>query len=232
MASITAENYLKAIYSIQLESGETLVSTGKIAAALNVTPGTVTSMMKTFADAGLLSYTPYSGVELRENGLEIARRVLRRHRVVELFLVEILGMDWSEVHHDAEVLEHAVSDGIIERMDEMLGRPRFDPHGDPIPTAQGTMVETNFPSLLTCPLETPLRIARVLDQNAGFLRFLEEHRLMPGNELTVRERHEEIDTIRLETPGGATFNLGFRAAGKILVEPQGEQPGPPPRESS
>ena len=220
MPSTAVEDYLKCIYKMQLEEEIGRIPTGLIARAMTVTPGTATVMMKTLAESGLVAYKPYSGVDLTPAGLEIARRVLRRHRVVELFLVKILGMDWSEVHRDAEVLEHAVSDRVIERMDEMLESPRFDPHGDPIPSVQGTVVQTKHPSLLTCPIVQPLLVARILDQNADFLRFLEEHRLTPGSALELRERREEIDAVTVFTEGEVEVSFGFRVAGAILVEPK------------
>jgi DtxR family Mn-dependent transcriptional regulator len=206
---------------MQLDGSQASIATGQIARAMSVTPGTVTTMMKTLAESGLVAYKPYSGVDLTPAGLHIAQRVLRRHRVVELFLVKVLGMDWSEVHRDAEVLEHAVSDQIIERMDEMLESPRFDPHGDPIPSVQGTMVQTKHPSLLTCPLNTPLLVARILDQNANFLRYLEEHHLTPGSQVEVRERRAEIDTVSLVTGDGGLLSFGFRVAEGVLVETPG-----------
>ena len=110
---------------------------GQIAAALGVVPGTATTMVKTLAESGLVRYEPYSGVRLTKAGEKLAALVLRRHRLVELFLVKVMGMSWTEVHDEAEQLEHAVSDRLIDRMDEMLGRPEVDPHGDPIPSAEG-----------------------------------------------------------------------------------------------
>jgi DtxR family Mn-dependent transcriptional regulator len=139
MPTSTVEDYLKCIYREERQSAGELVSTGRIAVALKVSPGTVTAMMKTLTDSGLVVYTPYMGVKLTESGVKLATHVLRRHRLVELFLVKVMEMDWSEVHQDAEILEHAVSERLIARMDEMLGRPVVDPHGDPIPTWSGTV---------------------------------------------------------------------------------------------
>src|SRR5437867_3207174 len=157
----TVENYLKCIYQFAERAGGTRVPTGQIAASLKVTPGTATAMVKALADSGLVSYEPYSGVRLTPAGTQLATHVLRRHRIVELFLVEVMGMNWSEVHGDAEILEHAVSDRLIERMDEMLGWPTVDPHGDPIPSARGIVKDKDYPSLLDCPTSTSLRIVRV-----------------------------------------------------------------------
>jgi DtxR family transcriptional regulator, Mn-dependent transcriptional regulator len=135
MASQTVENYLKAIYQAQMAQPDprALVPMGYLSSRLGVVPGTATTMVKALAESGLVRYEPYSGVSLTPAGEKLAARVLRRHRLVEQFLVQIMGMSWTEVHEEAEQLEHAVSDRLIERIDEMLGRPEVDPHGDPIP---------------------------------------------------------------------------------------------------
>lgn len=219
-ASSTVEDYVKCIYKKQLTSESALVSTGQIATALGVSPGSVTTMVKTLAASDLVTYAPYSGVRLTPEGTRLATHVLRRHRVVELFLVEVMGMCWSEVHKDAEILEHAVSDRLIERMDEMLGRPQVDPHGDPIPNAAGAIVETDDPTLLVCPAGAALRVTRVLDQSAGFLRLLETHSLVPGSLFTVESRDEAAETVAIRAQDGSLFSLGFGAAEKVLVRPE------------
>ena len=117
----------------------TLVPMGQLASALGVVPGTATTMVKTLAESGLVRYEPYAGVRLTAAGEKLAALVLRRHRLIELFLVQVMGMSWTEVHDEAEHLEHAVSDRLIDRIDEMLGRPAVDPHGDPIPDPEGTL---------------------------------------------------------------------------------------------
>jgi DtxR family Mn-dependent transcriptional regulator len=218
MPSSTIEDYLKCIYQEGKRLGERLVPTGQIAASLQVAPGTATSMVKTLAESGLLVHEPYAGVRLTEAGQRLALHVLRRHRLVELFLVEVMGMDWSLVHEDAERLEHVVSDRIIERMDEMLGRPTLDPHGDPIPDARGAIEEPDHPSLLTCQADRPHRVARVADQEEAFLQLLESYALVPGRQVTVLSRSEKADSIRLRTEILAEVSLGYRAASKVLVE--------------
>src|SRR5215831_11232691 len=141
LPSSTVENYLKAIYQGQaaLPNGQRLVPMGQVAAALGVTPGTATTMVKALGEAGLAEYEPYSGVRLTPAGGRLAGLVLRRHRLVELFLVQVMGMSWAEVHEEAEQLEHVVSERLIERIDEMLGRPTTDHHADPIPNADGAL---------------------------------------------------------------------------------------------
>ena len=190
---------------------------GQIASALSVTPGTVTSMVKTLSKSGLVSYEPYSGVELTAAGRELATHVLRRHRLIELFLVEVMGVDWSEVHAEAELLEHAVSDRLIDRMDEMLGRPSADPHGDPIPDARGRLEEPRAASLLGCPLAQAMRVVRVTDQSPEFLQLAEREGLTPGSALTVASRDDAAGTVRVESEGGRVISLGYRAASRIQV---------------
>lgn len=220
MPTSTVEDYLKCIYLEQEHTGGALVPTGQVAAALKVAPGTATAMVKALADSGLVTYEPYAGVRLTPAGTGLATHVLRRHRLVELFLVRVMGINWSEVHRQAEVLEHAVSDELMERMDEMLGRPSTDPHGDPIPTLGGDLRETtNLPDLLQCPLDVPLVLARVTDQRMEFLQLLEKQGLLPGRRLSVVSRDELADTVEIRPEAGQSLRLGFRAASRILVEP-------------
>jgi DtxR family Mn-dependent transcriptional regulator len=220
LASSTVENYLKAIYQGQMAlSGDArLVPMGQVAAALGVTPGTATTMVKALSESGLAEYEPYSGVRLTSSGEKLAGLVLRRHRLVELFLVRVMGMSWDEVHEDAEQLEHVVSDRFIERIDEMLGRPTHDPHGDPIPTAEGRLAAPNHDNLLTCPMETPLRVTRIADQDPAFLRFIERNDLKPGQIVQVESRDAAADAVRLQVRGNGALTIGARAASKLLVE--------------
>src|SRR5690606_32720750 len=161
------ENYLKQLYQQQAHAAaEDLVPVGKLAAAMGVTPGTGTSMVKALAEANLVRYEPRGGVRLTPAGERLALAVLRRHRLIELFLVRTLGLDWSEVHDEAEELEHAISDKVLDRIDALLGHPDTDPHGDPIPPADGQPRSTaELNSLTDCPTDAPLRVARVIDQD-------------------------------------------------------------------
>ncbi len=192
---------------------------GQIGSALGVAPGTVTAMVKTLAESGLLSYEPYSGVRLNEAGESLAAHVLRRHRLIELFLVEKMGLDWSEVHEEAELLEHAVSERLIDRIDEMLGGPAVDPHGDPIPNRAGEIASTAATSLLACAEKQPQTVVRVGDQSAEFLRLLEDRGLVPGSRIVVDSRSEAADNVELSNSEGTQVSLGFRAASKVFVRP-------------
>jgi DtxR family transcriptional regulator, Mn-dependent transcriptional regulator len=219
MATSTVEDYLKCIYLQERAAGPSgLISTGQIAATLEVAPGTATAMVKTLAESGLVAYEPYAGARLTLAGRRLATRVVRRHRLVELFLVKVMGINWSEVHSDAEILEHAVSDRLLERMDEMLGRPSSDPHGDPIPSSEGELVEPVLWDILSCPLNVEVRLARVTDQRSEFLRLLEQHGMMPGRSLRVRARDEVAETVALRSDSGRGLTLGFQAASRVWVE--------------
>ena len=220
LPSSTVENYLKAIYLGQtaLPVSVRLVSMGHVAGALGVTPGTATTMVKALAESGLAEYEPYSGVRLTSAGERLATLVLRRHRLVEAFLVEVMGMSWAEVHDEAEKLEHVVSERLIERIDEMLGRPTHDPHGDPIPTAEGTIPADRLENLLTCPVSTPLRVTRIVDQDPAFLRFIESNDLKPGTAIEVQARDAAADAVTLWGRDRQTLTIGARAASKLLVE--------------
>ncbi len=218
MASRTVENYLKALYSEQQRAGDELVSMGRLASAMGVVPGTVTTMVKALADSGLVTYEPRGGVRLTRGGEQLALHVLRRHRLVELFLVKVLGLDWSEVHEEADELEHAISDKVLERIDQYLGRPSADPHGDPIPTAKGKLADARMESLAECGLNRIVKIARIVDQEPAFLQFVNRSGLMPGVSVKVESRDALGDSTTIRPHGRAAVTLGTSAAAKILVE--------------
>ena len=220
LPSSTVENYLKAIY--QGQSGVArdgrLVPMGQVASAVGVAPGTATTMVKALAESGLAEYEPYSGVRLTPAGEKLAGLVLRRHRLVELFLVQVMGMSWAEVHDEAEQLEHVVSERLIERIDAMLGRPTHDPHGDPIPNPDGAITPRELDTLLTCPVRTPLKVTRIADQDPAFLRFIEDHNLKPGQPIEVETRDAAADSVLVRGKDHKTMTIGARAASKLLVE--------------
>ena len=218
--SSTVENYLKAIYQAEISQnnhGE-LVPMGQLSSALGVVPGTATTMVKALAETGLVRYEPYAGVQLTEAGQRLAALVLRRHRLIELFLVKVLDMSWAEVHEEAERLEHAASDRLIDRIDAMLGRPSVDPHGDPIPDADGSIVTPRYQSLVTCPLDRLLVLSRVTNQDTDFLRFLESNELTPGQSIRVENRDNAADHVLVRRVGSQeVVAIGMRAAATLLV---------------
>ncbi len=222
MPTSTVEDYLKAIWLEEqrphAEASERLVGMGQIAQALEVAPGTVTAMVKTLERSGLLEYEPYSGVRLSEEGRRAATHVVRRHRLIELFLVEKLGFDWSEVHEEAERLEHAMSEKLIDRLDEVLGYPRFDPHGDPIPDASGATLEVSWLRLADCAPGGSFTIARVSDQDEDFLRFVERHGLKPGARIAIKSRDIQADAITVVPEDKPAITIGSEAAAKLWIE--------------
>ena len=174
--------------------------------------------VKTLAESGLVQYEPYAGVALTPAGAKLAALVVRRHRVIEVFLVKVMGYRWDEVHDEAEQLEHVVSERLIDRMDEMLGRPEVDPHGDPIPDAEGIIKPQEAQNLLTCPLRTQVTVMRVLDQDKVFLRFIENHNLKPGESIEVEDRDAASDSVRVRGKDDQRITIGTRAASKLLVQ--------------
>lgn len=220
LPSSTVENYLKAIYqgTGSMPDPQALLPMGQLAAALGVAPGTATTMVKTLAESGLVHYEPYTGVALTPAGERLAALVLRRHRLIELFLVRVMGYAWDEVHDEAEHLEHVVSDRLVDKMDEMLGRPEVDPHGDPIPNADGLVKPQEAESLLTCALNTPMTVTRVIDQDRAFLRFIEQHSLKPGEPIEVEARDAAADSVQLLASQARRITIGTRAASKLLVQ--------------
>lgn len=217
MPTITVENYLKQIVVEQQQLGDQRVPMGRVATALGVVPGTATTMIKSLAESGLVNYIPRKGVKLTAKGEKQALAILRRHRIIEVFLVKILGLDWATIHDDAERLEHAISDSVLERLDKLCGYPKYDPHGDPIPSAKGDYKIVKQHSLLDCTLNKSLCIARILDQNTKFLRFAQKNGLMPEANLEVERRDLQADAIRLKTGCGKSLTLSSTVAKKILV---------------
>lgn len=217
MPTPTVENYVKTLYQERQRGNGDLVALGRLAAAMGVVPGTVTTMVRTLADAGLVHYEPRVGVALTPAGDTLALHVLRRHRLVEVFLVEVLKFDWSEVHAEAEELEHAISDKLLEKMDAFLGRPTVDPHGDPIPTAAGEISRPAWLPLTRCVPGDRVRIARVENQDAAFLNYANDHGLRPGTQLTVLTADSVAGAITLRKPDGTLVALGTAAAGVISV---------------
>ena len=198
MPSATVEDYIKQIYLVAEASGKDEVAMGRVAEALSVVPGTATTMVKALADAGLADYAPRVGVRLTDQGRVLALHVLRRHRLIEQFLVEVLGFDWSEVHEEAEQLEHVISDLLLERIDKLLGHPTVDPHGDPIPSAAGEVPGGSFDTLLECQVGAWLWVARISDQDTNFLQYIAQSGLNPGARLKVVERNKTAESVRVE----------------------------------
>ncbi|MGL4460602.1 MAG: metal-dependent transcriptional regulator [Planctomycetia bacterium] len=217
MATLTVENYVKTIYQLTSDAAERPASTGDLARRLGVSPGSVTSMLRTLADSGLAEYQAYEGVRLSDVGKKLALRVLRRHRLVELFLEKTLGLSWDEVHEEAEHLEHAVSDRLIDRIDAFLRFPDRDPHGDPIPRSDGTVQPIAAEPLSEVPAKSTFVVERVVDQSPDFLRYLTRGGLMLGCRAVVVENHPSAGAVVVRTDGSPQTTLGSEQAMKILV---------------
>jgi DtxR family transcriptional regulator, Mn-dependent transcriptional regulator len=216
VASLTIENYVKAIYQISAGRDGQAAATGKLAEALRVSPGTVTSMLKTLNESGLAEYIPYEGARLTDAGRTLALRVLRRHRLIELFLVRTLKLNWDEVHEEAENMEHAVSDLLVDRIDAFLNFPATDPHGDPIPKSDGTVAGSTGRRLSELPAGQPFCIVRVLDQSPEFLRYLTETGLQLDATGTVLANRSESGTISVEI-ARQPITLAHPIAERLLV---------------
>jgi DtxR family Mn-dependent transcriptional regulator len=198
------------------------VGIGELASALGVSPGTVRGMLKTLTEGDLAVYTPYEGARLTASGRLLALTVLRRHRLLELFLAKALDMPWDEVHEEAEHLEHAVSEHLVARIDAFLGHPTVDPHGDPIPRADGLLTEPDGLPLTQLAGGRQFRLVRVVDQDPAFLRYLSECGLDLGAVGELIENRPEAGAVALKI-GERGVALGRAAAGKLLVTPEGDR---------
>jgi DtxR family Mn-dependent transcriptional regulator len=182
----SVEDYLKVIYHLSSQGG--FAATSEIAAHLDVSAPSVSGMVKRLSETGLIEHVPYRGVQLTAQGRRAALKMIRRHRILEVYLTQQLGYDWDGVHDEAERLEHAVSDELIERMSGALGHPRYDPHGAPIPTAAGEIEEADLISVADAPVGQALELRQVGTEDPARLRYLAEQGLVPGAQLTVTDR--------------------------------------------
>lgn len=215
--SRSVEDYLKAIFSLT-ERGET-ASTSDLARSLDVQPASVSGMVKRLADAELVEHVPYRGVRLTEEGRGEALGVIRRHRILETYLVERLGYAWEDVHEEAERLEHAASDRLIDRMAGALEDPSHDPHGAPIPTSAGEIEVVDFSTLADAKPGDEVRIRAVPDDDADRLRELRDRGLEPGVLVRIEERagREGPVAVRVGGAGGARQVVGRDVAHRIFV---------------
>lgn len=209
------ENYLKAIY--KLSSGDDPVATRAIAQEMETKDSSVTDMLKRLAKKELISHKKYYGIKLTEEGRLAALTVIRRHRLWEVFLVEKLGFKWDEVHELAEQLEHIQSSELLNRLDEFLGFPSVDPHGDPIPDKLGQFTVRQHEPLSEAPLQQQLRIVRVTDDSSDFLQYLDASDLRIGTLLAVKERIAYDDSMTLLLDNGNRVHISAKVSEQILV---------------
>jgi DtxR family transcriptional regulator, Mn-dependent transcriptional regulator len=212
--SSSVGDYVKAIWDL---GGVGSASTKDVAARLLVSPASVSNMFVRLQEMGLVEYERYQGASLTERGRLEAVRLVRRHRLIETFLLEHLGYDWQEVHQEAERLEHAVSDDFTRRLAEFLGHPEHDPHGDPIPSAEGTLeVDDSFP-LNQAIAGQRLRISKVRDEDAAMLDYFGDRNLVPGRRLTVREVRALDGVVIVEDEEAEVYALGEPLARSMFV---------------
>ncbi|HSG81737.1 MAG TPA: metal-dependent transcriptional regulator [Gemmatimonadota bacterium] len=219
--SRAVEDYLKAIRILQVEGAP--VSTSALAQHLDRSPASVTNMVKNLAERGLVEHRPYHGVQLSAAGEREALGIIRRHRVIEAYLIERLGYSWDEVHAEADRLEHAASDDLVERMAAVLGHPELDPHGSPIPTAEGELAERRHPTLAELRGGARATVREVSDADEGRLRYLAELGLYPGTQVEVLDREPFEGPIRVRV-AGAVRSLGKALAEIVSVEPESDEP--------
>ena len=210
------EDYLKAIYAIGRGTGA--AATNEIAQRLDLAPASVSGMVRRLADQGLLAYERYRGVKLTESGRLAALRTLRRHRVIEAYLAEALNYPWDRVHAEAERLEHAASDELVDRMAATIGEPEVDPHGAPIPTRDGSVDETVYRSLAELEVGAAGIVVRVSDEDPEMLRYLAELSIVPGKRLTVKSRAPFDGPITL-TIARQELSIGPALAAQVMVAP-------------
>jgi DtxR family transcriptional regulator, Mn-dependent transcriptional regulator len=224
MSSSAVEDYLKTIYT--LTKGERAANTSAIAERLGIAAGSVTGMVKRLAELGLVEHVPYYGARLTERGEQQAVRLIRRHRVLELFLVEVLGYTWDRVHEEADRLEHATTEEMIDRMAHVLGEPAKDPHGAPIPASTARrFVEWHYPTLGELKVGTRGVLRRVEDEDPEALRYLAQLELVPGAEVELLERAPFNGPLKLQV-GGREHFLGAELARSLEVEEMDPSPKP------
>lgn len=212
------EDYLKAIYDLE-RVGEA-AATNDIADRLAISPASVSGMVRRLADQGLITHEPYRGVRLTEDGRAAALRTLRRHRILECYLTEVLGYPWDRVHDEAERMEHAASEELIERMAAALGDPLHDPHGAPIPSRDGRMEESVLRTLAAIPIGERVVVRQVRDEDAERLRYLAELGIRPGAAVRILDRAPFDGPITLWIDGGSggtTRAIGTGLAAEVLV---------------
>ncbi len=213
------EDYLKAIYKLREQNEQAAVSTSALSDYMKVAPASVTNMCKKLAELNLLTHEPYQGVKFTSAGEKLALEVVRHHRLIELYLAEALGVPWDQVHDEAEKLEHVISEDLEERMAAALGYPQFDPHGAPIPSRSGELVQPDSDWLINMDIGDRLVVVEVDDDDPALLRYLGEKGLYPGTEIHLTGRSRFEGPLKLEI-NGKPQDLSYQVAKTVLVAPQ------------
>lgn len=220
MPTISKQDYLKAIYQISSGSdGNAAVSTTEIASRLDVSKAATSEMVQRLSEQGYLNYEKYRGMSLTDEGRKEALNIIRRHRIWELFLRDILGLTWSEVHAEAELLEHSTSDFLIEKLDGYLGHPQFDPHGEPIPDREGNMPEVPaVVPLHSCEAGRSYKLVRVIDSSSELMDYFSGIGLSLNKEITVKSKLA-FDNSTVVIIGNVTHSLSEKVAGNLFLVP-------------
>jgi DtxR family transcriptional regulator, Mn-dependent transcriptional regulator len=216
MHSFTEENYLKAIYKLQEQNGET-VGNSDLARVLDVQSASVTDMLKKMAKKKLINYEKSKGFKLTDKGKHIAIGIIRKHRLWEVFLLEKLGFGWDEVHEMAEQLEHIQSEKLIDRLDQYLGHPKSDPHGDPIPNANGVFTKSKSILLSEAKEGVQVKFVGVTDHSSSFLNYLDKMGLSLGDSLTIKAIEEFDNSVTLQLKGKKEAIVSIKVANSLLV---------------
>lgn len=214
MLSESIEDYLKAIYKIEKKEP---VSTNDLAATLEVAPSSVTKMIKRLDEMGFVDYTSHRGVELTKKGKLESLRILRRHRIIETFLHNVLGYAWDEVHEEANKLEHYISERFEDAIYKLSGYPKVDPHGDPIPDKNGNLPQDKSFSIVNAKLNVEFTISRIMPDDSELLQYLGSLNLIPGTKIKVVDKHPFGGPIVI-LKDNETINLGLEAAKYIWLE--------------
>ena len=213
--STSEENYIKAIYHLQ--GGDVTVTTNELARELKTKPASVTDMMKKLKTKKLLHYQPYQGFRLSMEGSKVALGIIRRHRLWEYFLAEKLKFSWDEVHAIAEHMEHVSSKKLIDKLDEFLGFPRVDPHGDPIPDANGKIETSKQVCITELALNKPALVSHVSDQSSGILELLKHKNISIGTRLEVKKKFDFDHSLEIKIRHQQPFNISEQLAKNIFV---------------
>jgi DtxR family transcriptional regulator, Mn-dependent transcriptional regulator len=215
--NVAVQDYAKAIFALQERASGEAVATTALAGRLGVTAGSVSAMLKKLDAAGLVTHEPYRGVRLTEQGERVALEVIRHHRLIELFLAEVLDMPWDRVHDEAEVLEHVISEELEDLIATKLGNPTEDPHGDPIPNAELELPERECVALEDLAPGAQGRFSRVSDADPEMLRWLAERDVRPGDHLEVLERQPFGGPLTVRV-GDTRHVLGGGIAAAMRIE--------------
>jgi len=216
--SFTEENYLKIIYSLSISSSDNATSTNEISEKYQTKPSSVSDMLKKLSEKNLIVYERYKPVSLTQQGTQLALQILRKHRLWEVFLFENLHFTWDEVHELAEQLEHIRSAKLIDRLDEFLGFPEFDPHGDPIPNAFGELKNQKKTLLSNINPGIPCEVVAVKDSSSSFLQYLQKLNLGIGSSLKIIEVMSFDDSYTIENEKGERISISRKFAENLFVK--------------